>query len=55
MIEKRLVDKLNTKRGTLATKAVSKSHQDQIVKLQVFNSKILRDKIHFEDDGIENY
>ena len=66
MKEKGLVDKsdisgfidssgLDKKLPTLATKADLKAEQDKIVKLQVFDSSYFCGKIHFEDDGTENY
>ena len=66
MKEKGLVDKsdisgfidssgLDKKLATLATKADLKAEQDKIVKLQVFDSSYFCGKIHFEDDGTENY
>ena len=39
----------------LATKAELKAKQDEIVKLQAFDSSHFRVKIHFEYDGRQNY
>ena len=60
--KKGLVDKsdlshleLNTKLAILATKAELKTEQDNLVKLQAFDSSYFHGKNHFEDDGTQNY
>ena len=50
--EKKFIDK---KIATLATKGELKADQNKIVKIQMFNSSYLCGKIHFEDDGTQNY
>ena len=58
--EKTLVDKsyivefINKKVATLATKAELKEEQHKISKLQASNSSCFHDKSHFEDDGTQN-
>ena len=41
--------------AALATKAELKAEQDKIVKFQAFDSRYVRSKNHFEDDGTQNY
>ena len=50
--QKKLADKSPT---TLAAKAELKAKQDEIIKLQAFDSIHFRGKSHFEDDGTQNY
>ena len=46
---------LDAKLATLPTKAKLKAEQEEIVKLQAFNSNSFCGKSHFEDDGTQNY
>ena len=46
---------LNKKVATLATKTELKAEQDKLTNLQAFDSSYFRGKIHFEDDGTQNY
>ena len=39
----------------LATKAELKAEQDEIIKLQAFDSSCFHDKSHFKDNGTQNY
>ena len=41
--------------ATLATKAELKAEQDKITNFQAFDLSYFRGKIHFEDDGTQNY
>ena len=41
---------MNKKVAALATKAELKAEQDEILKLQAFDSSYFRGKNHFEDD-----
>ena len=40
---------------TLVTNAELESEQDKITKLQAFSSRYFCEKVHFEDDGIQDY
>ena len=46
---------LDKKLATLATKAELKEEQDNITKLQAFDSSYFRNKSHSEDDETQNY